>query len=88
MTRLTKLQQLLVSHIKQQGGDHVYLSRAWTPPSESERVNLSLRALVRRGVGGREPVPARPRPPRRAARSEGFVLLPRGRQKIISRQLP
>lgn len=57
MTRLTKLQQLLVSHIKQQGGDHVYLSRAWTPPSESELsgytwegVNLSLRALVRRGV--------------------------------------
>ena len=57
MARLTKLQQLLVRHIRQQGGDHVYISRAWTPPAGSglsgytwEGVNLSLRALVRRGV--------------------------------------
>jgi hypothetical protein len=54
---MTKLQQLLVSHIKQQGGEHVYISRAWAPPADSglsgytwEGVNLSLRALVRRGV--------------------------------------
>lgn len=57
MARLTKLQQLLVDHIRQQGGDHVYISRAWVPPVGSglsgytwEGVNLSLRALVRRGV--------------------------------------
>lgn len=57
MARLTKLQKLLVNHIRQQGGDHVYISRAWVPPADSglsgytwEGVNLSLRALVRRGV--------------------------------------
>jgi hypothetical protein len=54
---MTKLQQLLVDHIKKQGGEHVYISRAWAPPVGSglsgytwQGVSLSLEALIRRGV--------------------------------------
>lgn len=57
MARQTQLQRLLVAYIKQQGSEHVYISRAWAPPADSglsgytwEGVNLSLRALIRRGV--------------------------------------
>ena len=57
MARMTPLQRLLVDHIKQVGGKHIYISRAWSAPAGSpllgytwEGVNLSLQALVRRGV--------------------------------------
>lgn len=55
--RLSGLQKLLVAHIEREGGRHVYLSGATRVPVDSgllgyswEGVNLSLKALVRRGV--------------------------------------
>ncbi len=56
MTRLTKLQKLLLAHIQNAGGQHVYISRTFTPPADSgllgytwEGVSRSLASLVRGG---------------------------------------
>jgi len=55
--RMTRLQKAIVEHMTMLGGEHVFIGRATVPPPGSdlrgftwEGVNLSLRALIRRGV--------------------------------------
>ena len=55
--RLTRLQKAIVEYMTRLGGEHVYIARCTVPPPDSdlrgytwEGINLSLRALIRRGV--------------------------------------
>ena len=55
--RLTRLQKAILAYMTLLGGEHVYISRTTAPPPNSdlagftwEGVNLSLSALVKRGV--------------------------------------